>query len=98
MYKIKERIKKAESLSPDIREQFLFTYLKLKTLVSKEKNKEYFLWDTFCNLICFAEENNIISSSNLSKLIEEFENDYKTTKSFDLDLLIQFFIYILINK
>ena len=89
---IKKRIEKAESLPKEIREQFLFDYLKLKTL---SENKENVYWDFLLKNIVFAEENGLIATNNLIKFIEQFEEDYKANKQVNLDLLLQFIMYVL---
>ena len=45
--------------------------------------------------VCFAEDKNIISKDNIIKFIEQFEEEYKAKKEFNLDLLMQFISYIL---
>lgn len=92
---IKKRIERAEKLPAEVREQFLFDYLKLKVLEFKEYKSDYILWNVFCKLICFAEDKNIISEDNIIKFIEQFEEEYKAKKEFNLDLLMQFISYIL---
>ena len=56
---IKKRIEKAESLPKEIREQFLFDYLELKTL-AKDKENDY-------------GENLTITSAILNKLVNELK-------------------------
>lgn len=90
---IKKRIEKAESLPKETREQFLFDYLNLKSI--ENDNKDYALWSLFCTIVCFAENKNIISKSNLIKFVEQFENEYKTKKVFNLEIFIQFVSYVL---
>lgn len=92
---VKKRIEKAEKLSAEIREEFLFDYLKLKILESKEDTLDSILWNLFCKVICFTEDKNIISTYNIIKFTEEFIDEYKTKKEFNLELLVQFIIYIL---
>ena len=89
---IKKRIEKAESLPKEIREQFLFDYLKLKTL---SENKENDYWDFLLKNIVFAEENGLITANNLIKFVEQFEEDYKTSKQINLELLLRFTMYTL---
>ncbi|WP_317366359.1 hypothetical protein [uncultured Tyzzerella sp.] len=92
---IKKRIEKAENLPKETREQFLFDYLNLKSIEAKNNNSDYVLWSLFCNIVCFAEDKNIISKDNLIKFIGRFEEEYKAKKEFNLDLLLQFISYIL---
>lgn len=89
---VKKRIEKAESLPKEIREQFLFDYLKLKTLAIDKEN-DY--WDFLLKNIMFAEETGLIATNNLIKFIEQFEEDYKANKQVNLDLLLQFIMYVL---
>ena len=89
---VKKRIEKAESLPKEIREQFLFDYLKLKTL-AKDKENDY--WDFLLKNIVLAEETGLIATNNLIKFIEQFEEDYKANKQVNLDLLLQFIMYVL---
>ena len=89
---ISQRIKKAESLPKEVREQFLFEYLKLKTL-AKDKENDY--WDFLLKNIVLAEERGLVDINNLIKFIEQFEEDYKANKQVNLDLLLQFIMYVL---
>ena len=92
---IKKRIEKAESLPKETREQFLFDYLNLKSIEAKNNDLDYVLWDLLCKVICFAEDKAVISKDNLIKFIEQFENEYKTKKEFNLEIFMQFVSYVL---
>ena len=89
---VKKRIEKAESLPKEIREQFLFDYLELKTL-AKDKENDY--WDFLLKNIVLVEETGLIATNNRIKFIEQFEEDYKANKQVNLDLLLQFIMYVL---
>ncbi|WP_250277226.1 hypothetical protein [[Clostridium] colinum] len=91
---VKKRIEKAERLPKEIREQFLFDYLNLKSIDAKNNDLDYALWSLFGSIVRFAEDKNIISKDNLIKFIEQFENEYKTKKEFNLEIFIRFVDYV----
>lgn len=87
---LKERIAKAENLDKNVRDEFLFEYLKLKSL-DKGLNDDI----KFEALARFVSEITNINCDNLSKFINDFENDYKKNKKFNDSIFYYFVIYAL---
>lgn len=90
---INERLAKAESLDKDIREKFLFKYLMLK---SEEKElDENVKFEAFARFISYISENFGITKDNLSKFIDDFENDYRKSGKFNDYIFYLFVAYVL---
>ncbi len=87
---LKERIDKAESLDKNVRDKHLFEYLKLKSL-DKGLNDDV----KFEALARFVSEVTSINYDDLSKFINDFENDYKKNKKFNDSIFYYFVIYAL---
>ncbi|MDE6182056.1 MAG: hypothetical protein K2F59_02470 [Eubacteriales bacterium] len=90
---VEERIAKAESLDKDLRDKFLFEYLRLKSL--NNGFDENVKWKAFAGFVSYVSENLEINFDNLLNFTDEFEKDYRKNKKFNDDIFYLFIIYVL---
>ena len=87
---VDERLVKAESLDKDIRDKFLFDYLKLKALAEQNNADK---WRAIAEIVNIVYLVSSVNKDNLSKFIDNFESDYEKNKEFNVDILVQLICY-----
>ena len=87
---VDERLAKAESLDKDIRDKFLFDYLKLKALAEQNNADK---WRAIAEIVNIVYLVSSVNKDNLSKFIDDFESDYEKNKEFNVDILVQLICY-----